>query len=345
MVGRVNLAVIDEAHCALRDRGFRFCYARIGEILDKIRPTIRFACTATLPVKDRAELVRVLKLDHPVEIILPMARANITLHIRERHRGTITNILNEHEGACGIIFTATIAAAKKLYAMLDAQNRSVVLYYGKGMPAKVKKAAQEAFMSGEKRIAVATDSLQLGIDKSDLRFVINYDHVNSIEAWCQAFGRCGRDGRPAFAYGCFRGSTEGKDSRMFLINAQYPPVSDLRDVWDYLISAPFRDETQKEISERVLGGRGRYSSTITVLQRFHLADAKPHPEDGRRKLYRGIGHFDRVDWSGYMAEYKEACARFDKLCALAQLPEHEIPSAIDAYFGMTESAAEHVGAA
>lgn len=346
LVGRVDLAVIDEAHCVLRERGFRICYGWLGRTIQKLEPRALFACTATLSGRDCETLVRTLNMTDPVRIILPVTRSNLCIEIVERGPDTLASILNCHRGKAGIVFCATVQTACKQYAKLTVQGRkNIILYHGR-LTVTAKQEAQAAFMA-DNCVAITTDAFLLGIDKADLRFVVHYDHPKSIEDWVQGFGRAGRDGLPAFVYGCFVGSTEGKKSRQFLINATFPPVNDLREVWEFLLSAPFRDETQVEIGEHVLGPRGRYScgAIITALLRHQLADAKPHPDDARRKLYRGIGDFDRVDWGPYQDEYRETCRRFDQLSELATLPDAEIPAAIDEYFGVRSDADKPVEAA
>ncbi len=332
--GRVTLAVIDEAHCCLRERGFRLSYAWLGQTLDRIDPAQRYACTATLPYHDRERLVTALRLDEPEAITSPVARSNLAIRIVGRYRDTLTGILRDHEGQAGIIFCATVRAAQKLHAELASQGWPVTLYHGR-LSAKDKKAAQAAFMSGERPVGVVTDAFLLGIDKSDLRFAAHWDFPKSTEDWVQAFGRAGRDGLPATVYGCFgSGSAEGRQSREFLIRSTFPSVQSIRDVWAYLLPAPWRDQTASAIAKHVLGPNGKYcgAAIMTVLQRFGLAKADPHPDDGRKRLYRGIGDFDAVDWGRYLNEADEARSRFEELCELVQLKNDQIPRAIDKYF-------------
>lgn len=330
---RVNLAVVDEAHCCLRERGFRVCYAWLGGLLDTIAPAVRLACTATLPTRDREYLIQSLHLEDPVEITLPVARSNLQISVIEHSEYTLAGILNQHNGEAGIIFCATVRCAEKLHARLESQGRSVTLYHGR-LSAKDKKQAQAEFMSGERPVAVVTDAFLLGIDKADLRFVAHYDHPKSIEDWVQGFGRAGRDGLPAWVYGCFRGSAEGRESRCFLIDSTFPPTEDLQMVWEYLLSAPGRSETQTAIGEKVLGKRGKYSgpAILTTLQRHGLVVADPCTEDLRKRICRARGDFDRTDWSRYRAECAETCNRFDQLCELVELPDDAIPGEIARYF-------------
>ena len=335
LTGRVNLTVIDEAHSCLTERGFRISYGYLGKMLDRIQPQARIACTATLPTADLGRLIHTLNLTNPHVIIISIARSNLEIRIVERGPLSLANILNRHTGQSGMIFTATVAAGTKLHETLLSQGRSVVIYHGRLTPGE-KKQAQTDFMSGERPIAVATDAFILGIDKANIRFVVHYDFPKSVQDWCQGFGRCGRDGLTASVYGCFRGGTaaEGRANRAFLIRSTFPPTCDLCAVWNYLFSAPFRDESQSAIGEHALGKSGKYSgpAILTTLQRHGLAKADPHPEDGRRRLYRACGDFDRTDWSSYEQECARADQQFNDLGRIVKMPDSKIASAIDEYF-------------
>ncbi len=334
LAGKVTLAAVDEAHCVLKDRGFRVSYAWLGKMLDRIQPSIRMACTATLAPTDRGKLIRSLNLENPEVIVVPIARSNLRIRTTKRSAQALIDILSNHQGQSGIVFVATVRGADALHSRLASQGWPVTLYHGKLSP-KQRRAAQAAFMAGIKPVAVATDAFILGIDKSDIRFVAHYDPPKSIEDWVQGFGRAGRDGKPANVYACFADGSEGWNSREFLINATYPSRADLREVWDFLRSAPYRSESQARIARTCFGPRGKYivSSIFTALQRHHLARGEPNPQDGRRKLWFARGEFDDTDWTAYEAEHVEALGRFEQLRELAALPDAAIPSAIDDYFG------------
>lgn len=332
--GRVTLAVIDEAHCAIRDSGYRHAYAHLGHTLNYIDPAYRLACTATCPAPDRRKLIDTLHLNNPVVVTAPVARENIDIRVVARDQYTLSQILNKHKGQPGLIFVATIRTGNAIHAALQSAGRNVGIYHGE-LPAKEKKRIQTAFMANEIPVVIATDAFILGLDKSDIRFAIHYDPPKSVEDWCQGFGRVGRDGQQAWAYGCFGdGADDGFNSRRFLIQSTFPPVDHLAQVWDWIGLAPYRGESAKMIGERVLGQKGKYSgpAILSTLQRFRILDARPNPNDGRRRLYSTCGDFDSVDWRRYETEKADALARLDQLDDLTALPESEIPDAIDEYF-------------
>ena len=213
-------------------------------------------------------------LVHVPDAHLAAAQARDEVHnvgaLVQRVKGR-ANLVEEHAGEGGIVFCATVKAATSLYATLETQGRSVVLYHGR-LPASEKKIAQSHFMSSERKVGIVTDAFLLGIDKPDLRFTVHWDYPESIENWVQGFGRAGRDGLPATVYGAFRGSIQGKQSRQFLVSATYPDVNWISDVWHDLITVPFCDDSAGAMAERVLGRAGKYSggAIIAALKRHGL---------------------------------------------------------------------------
>lgn len=331
--GRVGLLFVDEAHCCLRERGFRISYAWLGRRLRELGQVQVYACTATLPADDRQELIESLQLVDPLEIVAPVARSNLKIVIIERNNYALAQVLNRHHGESGIIFCSTVRTAEALHARLTSQGRDAVLYHGR-LPVRDKDEAQTLFLSGQSNMAIVTDAFLLGIDKSDLRWTLHWDYPKSLEDWTQGFGRAGRDGLPANCYAAFELAEEGRRSREFLLQSSHPEVDELRAVWEFLITAPLHDATASEIGEGVLGREGRYSgpAAMTMLKRHGLADNRENPNDRRKRLYFATGDFDAVDWEPYEAERAAAFGKFRRLCEVARLPADEIVTAIDDYF-------------
>lgn len=338
LVDRVRLAVIDEAHVVLKDCAYRHHYAKLGLYLDDVRPSRRFACTATLTEADRVSLIQSLRLREPEDIMAPVGRDNLEIRIVDRNPTVLADILNRHRGHSGIVFCATVRTAQTIYGDLKECGHNVTIYHGK-LSAKERKEAQAGFMGGVFKVTIVTDAFLLGIDKADIRFIAHYDHPESVESWAQGFGRAGRDGLPAAVYGMFKGNDDGKQSRRFLVCASHPTVEAIRKVWDHLTSQPWHNETAQQIVESALGPDGRYAATgiLSTLKRFQLLDTVINPKDRRRRLYRARGDFDAADWNAYRRERVAAVGRFDLLCELVSLPVVAIPGAIDAYFSSAAS--------
>ncbi|MCC7313315.1 MAG: ATP-dependent DNA helicase RecQ [Planctomycetes bacterium] len=337
--GKVKLAVIDEAHTALRDRGFRAQYGRLGFMLDYLEPQVRLVCTATCPSPDRQELIRVLGLRQPSIVTASTMRKNIGIRIVERSHGALARILNSHAGTSGLIFVSTIRTATALCSALRVAGRNAGIFHGQLPPAQ-KISIQDAFMANKLPIVVATDAFLLGIDKADIRFCVHYDPPKSVEDWVQGVGRCGRDGKESHAYGCFGvGAAEGFDARRYLIRSSFPAVEDLRKVWEWIrnSSEGYCDYPPAKIAKIVLGERAKHSAQpiISILQQNVLIEVTPL-QNGQLR-HAAFGDFGDFPLDRYEAEKVDAFARLTKLREVCSLPDAEIPGAIDKYFEGAES--------
>lgn len=337
--GKITLAVVDEGHAALRDRGFRVQYARLGFMLDYLEPQVRLVCTATCPSSDRLALINALGLKQPAIVIASTIRKNIEIRIVERSQSEIARILNSHDGTSGLIFVSTIRMAKVLHSALRAAGRTVGLFHGK-LPPTQKNSILEAFMTNKLPVVVATDAFMLGIDKANIRFCVHYDPPKSIDDWVQGIGRCGRDGRESHAYGCFGvGAEEGFKSRKYLIQSSFPAVEDLRRVWEWIrnLSDGYSDYSPAVIAQIVLGTRAKHSAQpiISLLQQNALIEVTPL-QNGQLR-HEAFGDFGNFPRDLYEADKADAFARLARLREDCRLPDAEIPGAIDKYFEGAES--------
>src|SRR5206468_12552861 len=107
-------------------------------------------------------------------------------------------VRNQERGGAGIVYVATRRDAVQLARLLRDRNIAAQAYHG-GMETPARHQVQEQFMQGELEVVVATTAFGMGVDKSEIRFVLHYDHPASIEAYIQEAGRAGRDGREAYA--------------------------------------------------------------------------------------------------------------------------------------------------
>src|SRR5262249_55246490 len=125
---------------------------------------------------------------------------------------------------------------------------STVVYHA-GLLPQERRAAQETFMRGEREIAVATLAFGMGIDKSDVRFVVHYNLPGSIEAYYQEAGRAGRDGRPARCLLLFGGGD--RNIHEFFIESSYPARDVVRQVYEFLCRLDQQpiEMTQQEVKE------------------------------------------------------------------------------------------------
>jgi len=129
----------------------------------------------------------------------------------------------------GIVYAATVKAAEEMHRILEEAGESVTLYHGK-LPASERKANQDLFMSGERRVMVATNAFGMGIDKPDTRFVIHLQIPANLEAYYQESGRAGRDGKDAACTLLFL--QDDKRVQQFFLVKHYPSAPELKAVYE-----------------------------------------------------------------------------------------------------------------
>lgn len=198
----VPLVAVDEAHCISQwGQDFRPAYRRIASFVDhlpKRPPVVALTATATQRVRD--DVVRLLGLRDPQTVVTGFDRPSLTLASFEltprRREAFVVDFCLSHPDQSGIVYALTRKAVDRLAEALRSEGVSVVSYHA-GYDATDRTAAQRAFVSDDARVMVATNAFGMGIDKSDVRFVLNCGMPQTLEEYYQEAGRAGRDGEPA----------------------------------------------------------------------------------------------------------------------------------------------------
>ena len=201
----LSLVAVDEAHCISQwGPAFRPEYADLARLRELFPETPIAAMTATADEVTRSDIVAQLFAGDAETHVQGFDRPNIRLSVTAKAGGNrqLLDFLARHEGASGIVYCLSRKKTEAMTTLLNDHGIRALAYHA-GMDKALRDANQNDFMTGPGTVMVATIAFGMGIDKSDIRFVVHADMLASIEAYYQELGRAGRDGAPAEAHMLF----------------------------------------------------------------------------------------------------------------------------------------------
>ena len=258
---RISMVAVDEAHCISQwGQDFRPSYLKIVSFVKKLhtRPVIcAFTATATGQVKD--DIIAVLGLKEPQLLISGFDRQNLYFGVEtpKNKMNFLLQYIESHTGDSGIIYCATRKNVEKVHEALQARGIPAARYHA-GLSAQERSENQEDFIYDRKPVIVATNAFGMGIDKSNVRYVLHFNMPQSMENYYQEAGRAGRDGAESECIMLYSG--QDVMVNQYLLDNK-PPNEEL---------GPEENEMVRERDRKRLQSMVHYACSTSCLRRYIL---------------------------------------------------------------------------
>ena len=284
----ISLVAVDEAHCISQwGQDFRPSYLNIPAFVEGLlrRPPVG-AFTATTTPEVQEDIARLLSLRNPLRITTGFNRENLYFEVRQPSdkRAALLELVRSRPGKCGIVYCSTRKAVEEVCALLRERGVSATRYHA-GLEPEERQRNQEDFLYDRALVMVSTNAFGMGIDKSDVRYVIHYNMPKDLESYYQEAGRAGRDGLPSSCILLF----SGQDVRTgeFLITHGEP-----REELDAKTAELLRERDLQRLRRMTA-----YCRTQRCLRQYLLQYFGEFASDYCGACYNCLHNFEEVDVS------------------------------------------------
>ena len=284
---QVSLFTVDEAHCVSQwGHDFRPDYLNLKHVLEQLGPARVLAVTATATPDVRNDIIKQLGLgaaprEAPVVTVTGFARPNLYLSVTRcpSHRHKFERLVQTVEAyRCGIVYCSTRKMVERVAALLQGDGFKPIMYHG-AMADGERTAAQEKFMADAAPVVVATNAFGMGVDRSDLRFVVHWDIPGSLEAYYQEVGRAGRDGSSAWCELLYNYADVA--TQRFFLDGANPSFADILAVWQAVQKACGEQEVTCSVEEWTklasLKNDMEVRSILGLIERARLIEREIRP--------------------------------------------------------------------
>ena len=278
----ISMLTVDEAHCISQwGQDFRPSYLRIPDFLRQLpkRPVVSaFTATATLQVRD--DIVKHLQLEEPNVLITGFDRKNLFFKVDkpDNKKAALLSFLRDKKGKSGIVYCATRKAVEQVSQVLIEKGYRAAPYHA-GLTDTERRNNQDDFLYDRVQIMVATNAFGMGIDKSNVNFVVHYHMPKNIESYYQEAGRAGRDGAAADCLLLYNG--QDVFTQLYLIDNAVDEVE--------------RDEILKELDRKRLKEMSLYCQTYECLRGYVLRYFGEMAPENCGNCHNCLSEFQQMD--------------------------------------------------
>ena len=283
----ISMVAVDEAHCISQwGQDFRPSYLNIPDFVKALpkRPVVgAFTATATTEVKE--DIRRLLELERPLSLTTGFNRENLYFEVQhpESKQRALLELVKGRPGKCGIVYCATRKNVEEVCEFLLDSGVSATRYHA-GLEQEERQRNQEDFIYDRVQVMVATNAFGMGIDKSDVRYVIHYNMTKDMESYYQEAGRAGRDGAPSSCILLY----SGRDVQV----AQFLIDHSEREDLDSKVAEMLRERDMKRLRKMV-----GYCQSRRCLRQYILQYFGEFAPDNCNTCYNCLHNFEEIDIS------------------------------------------------